>query len=275
MSGESVQRLTRRVLRSSISSILAAVHHREAPRILYYHRVDDDDHRSCVRPEQFFQQMAYLVANGYRVVTLEELCRRIEMGQELPGRSLVLTFDDGFLDNFTHAYPILKRFGFPATIFLTVGFMGTAELPVLSGLHRPARPLTWEQICEMDRHGIAFGSHTLTHPSLPDLGEEVAVQEVHLSRRLLADKLGHDVRFFCYPKGKFTPAVKAMVQQAGYAGACGVSPGPVRAASDLFALPRTYIGRDDTLSDFRKKLCGAWDLLHVGVQLWRRFGSRR
>ena len=146
---------------------------------------------------------------------------------------------------------------------------------MLSGPHRPARPLTWQQVDEMGKHGISFGSHTLTHPSLPQLGEAELRREVYGSRLLLEEKLGRDIQFFCYPKGEFTATVKALVQRAGYDGACSTYPGPVRAQSDLFALPRTYIGRDDTLSDFRKKLCGAYDLLHTGVQLWRRVRSRR
>jgi peptidoglycan/xylan/chitin deacetylase (PgdA/CDA1 family) len=265
----------RKALRSLASSVLETVHRNRRPRILYYHRVDDDDQRSCVRPEQFSNQMEYLSAHAYRVIDLEELRRTLVTGRALPAQSVVLTFDDGFADNYIQAYPILRRFGFPATIFLTVGFIGTAELPVLSGTHRPVRPLSWQQVCEMGEHGISFGSHTLTHASLPRLGKEELRREVYSSRLLLEEKLGRGVPFFCYPKGELTTTVKAFVQQAGYEGACSTYPGAVRAASDLFALPRTYIGRDDTLSDFRKKLCGAYDLLHTGVQLWRRMRSRR
>ena len=228
MLGNNLAKLARKTVRSLASSVMTMVPRPEAPRILYYHRVDDDDHRSCVRPEQFLQQMSYLSAHGSHVITLDRLYHSLLSGQTLPARSVVLTFDDGFADNYTQAYPILRRFGFPATIFLTVGFIGTSALPVLSGPHRPARPLTWQQVDEMGRHGITFGSHTLTHPSLPRLGEAELRREVYDSRRLLEEKLAHDIQFFCYPKGEFTSPVKAVVQEAGYAGACSVSPGQCR-----------------------------------------------
>jgi peptidoglycan/xylan/chitin deacetylase (PgdA/CDA1 family) len=252
-----------------MSSLVAAIHTQDAPRILYYHRIDEDNHRSSVYPEQFFLQLEHLANHKYRVLALEDLYRTLEQRQSLPRRSVVLTFDDGFADNYVHAYPVLRQFGFPATIFLTVGFIGAHTLPVLSDTHRALLPLSWEQVHEMHGHGVTFGSHTLTHPSLPQLTQEAAKQEVLASRVLLQEKLGHVVSFFCYPRGALTPAVKEIVRQAGYSGACSTFPGPIRLESDRYALPRTYISHDDTLQDFRKKLCGAYDLLHTGVQLWR------
>jgi peptidoglycan/xylan/chitin deacetylase (PgdA/CDA1 family) len=263
----------RKTLRSLASTLLATIRTQDAPRVLYYHRVDEDDQRSCVRPEQFHNQLRYLSTSGRQILTLDDLYRSLEMGHSLPQRSIVLTFDDGFADNYIHAYPALRTFGFPATIFLTVGFIGASTLPVLSDTHRELLPLTWEQVNEMNRHGVSFGSHTLTHPSLPQLPGEEARREIYTSRLLLQEKLGHSIPFFCYPRGAVTPSIKEIVRQAGYTGACSVHPGPVRVKSDRFALPRTYIGRDDTLDDFHKKLCGAYDVLHAGVQLWRRFQS--
>jgi peptidoglycan/xylan/chitin deacetylase (PgdA/CDA1 family) len=252
------------------SSLIAAIRRVDASRILYYHRVDLDEHRSCVHPEEFRRQMQYLRSEGYRVVLLEDLQRILTAGRPLPPRSVALTFDDGFADNYLHAFPVLQSLGYQATIFLTVGFIGTPTLPVLTGVHRPAPPLTWEQVETMAASGMTFGSHTFTHARLPALGNQALAREIYGSRRLLEGHLGQPVWFFCYPKGEFTPTIKDVVRRAGYKAACSVRPGPVHSSSDAFALPRTYIGRDDTLSDFGKKLCGAYDLLHATLQLWRR-----
>lgn len=264
----------RKLLRSVVSSLITTIHHQHAPRILYYHRVDEDDHRSCVRPEAFRQQMRYLTEQGYRVISLEELFRALNTG-ELLQRSVVLTFDDGFADNFHHAYPVLCRYAFPATIFLTASFIGSSTLPVFSDKNLLFPPLTWEQINEMSKHDIFFGSHTLSHPMLPTLLEKEAWQEIAASRTILRKKLGQPINFFCYPRGAFTPLVQKLVQQAGYIGACSTLPGAVHSNSNRFALPRTYISKDDSLEDFRKKLSGAYDVLHLGIQLWKRIHSHK
>lgn len=263
----------RKALRSLISSLIAAIRTQDAPRVLYYHRIDEDNHRSSVYPKQFFLQLEHLANRKYQILTLKELYQALERRQSLPRRSVVLTFDDGFADNYQHAYPALRQFGFPATIFLTVSFIGSDTLPVLSDTRRTLPPLSWEQVYEMRDHGIEFGSHTLTHPTLPQLTQEAAKQEVLASRILLQEKLGHSVSFFCYPKGALTLAVKDIVRQAGYSGACSTFPGPIRLKSDRYALPRTYISHDDTVQDFHRKLCGAYDWLHAGVQLWRQIRS--
>jgi peptidoglycan/xylan/chitin deacetylase (PgdA/CDA1 family) len=262
--------MVRKILRSLASSLIVALRQQQAPRILYYHRVDEDDHRSCVRPAAFRQQMRYLAEHDYPVLSLTELYHALETRASLPQRSIVLTFDDGFADNFHNAYPVLRTHAFPATIFLTVGFIGSATLPVFSDQSLLFPPLTWGHVSEMNHHGIAFGSHTLSHPMLPMLSEAEARKEIADSRRVLTEQLGHPVEFFCYPRGAFSPTVQKLVQQAGYTGACSTIPGAIHFDSNRFALPRTYIGKDDSLEDFRKKLCGAYDVLHLGVQLWRR-----
>jgi peptidoglycan/xylan/chitin deacetylase (PgdA/CDA1 family) len=246
-------------------------HLRPAPsgtvRILYYHRIDDEDHRSCVTPQAFADQMAFLRQEGFQLLPLAAVRAHLDERRPFPERSAIVTFDDGFADNYTRAFPILDREGVPATIFLTAKFIGTGELPVLrdrSGL----KPLTWEQATEMARHGIELGAHTLSHRSLTELDDAEVRHELSGSRSEIEQQTGARVRTFCYPRGHFDARVKGLVREAGFDLACTTLPGCVEPANDAFTLRRTFIARDDNLRSFRHKLEGSFDLLHAARQRW-------
>ncbi len=219
--------------------------------------------------------MAYLAGGGYRVLPLAELADRLAARAPLPDRAVVLTFDDGFRDNYEHAFPVLQRYAMPATIFLVAGYVGTERLPVLTGAPVVPRPLDWAQVREMHGRGIEFGSHTLTHPPLSRLPHDAAWREIRESRQVIEDHLGAPVRAFCYPRGDFDRAVKAMVREAGYRVACTTRPGVNAARSDPFALRRTYVGPHDTPAEFARKLEGGYDALQVALYLWQRLGRWR
>ena len=266
---------TRRVLRSALGAGLDAAVRLTRPRraqrdarIVYYHRIDDEMHRSCVAPRAFRDQMRFLVDAGYRVTSLAELGRAVSTGAALPPRTVAVTFDDGFADNYEHAYPVLAELGLPATIFVTVGMMG-GTLNVLRD-HHGLPALTWAQLREMLAGSISVGSHTLTHPRLSRLVPETLDDELTRSRATIAAETGVTTDLFCYPHGDFDARVREAVGRAGYRVACATSPGPVTGASDPLALPRTFVARDDTVADFARKLSGAFDVLHQGVQLLRR-----
>jgi len=236
-----------------------------AARIIYYHRIDDEQHRSCVTPRAFAEQMSLLRAEGFNVVPLSALRAHLDAQRPFPERTVAITFDDGFADNYTQAFPVLTRHALPATIFLAAGFMDGDDLPVLrdrSGI----RPLRWSEIDEMARHGVAFGAHTITHRSLPGLGADELRQEIEGSRDVVAQHLGQAVDSFCYPRGHFDAGVKQAVQAGGFQLACSTVPGHVAPDADPFTLRRTFIARDDSLRDFQRKLDGSFDLLHAARQ---------
>jgi peptidoglycan/xylan/chitin deacetylase (PgdA/CDA1 family) len=268
------------ISRSAVSLVAFALHQLgrlagplPGARILYYHSISNDPVRSSVSPEVFAAHIDYL-RGRCEPVSLSEVVRRLAGGAPLAPRTVVITFDDGFRDNYEQAFPILARAGIPATVFLTASFIGTQSLPTLSRTEFVPRPLDWGQVREMHAHGIEFGSHTLTHPMLSQVPLDDARREIAESRRMIEDKLGVPPPFFCYPRGDFNEAVKRMVKEEGYLAACTTLPGTNDRKADLFALRRTYIGRRDTPREFAKKMAGGYDLLQKGIRLWRRLRPR-
>lgn len=234
-------------------------------RVIYYHRIDDEQHRSCVAPRAFAEQMAWLRDEGFNVVPLDSLRAYLDAHRPFPERTVAITFDDGFADNYTAAFPVLARHALPATIFLATDYMDGDDLPVLrdrSGI----KPLTWAQVEEMARAGVAFGAHTMSHRSLPDLAPDEARREIVGSRDAVAARLGTGVQTFCYPRGHFDDGVKQAVRTAGFQIAVTTLPGCVTRDTHPFSLRRTFIARDDSLRDFQRKLDGSFDLLHAARQ---------
>ena len=189
--------------------------------ILYYHRVAPGvDPRTGVTPERFRRQMAILASLGYRGVTLREALALAAGQREIPGPlPIVLTFDDGYLDNYDHAAPILGEVGFRATIYFVAERMGgrvdwTGD-PLWGG-HPLMDPGKARELVEM---GFEAGSHTLTHPDLARLPEAEARREIAESRPRLSDLLSAPVTTFCYPYGSFLPIHAGMVREAGYSAA--------------------------------------------------------
>jgi peptidoglycan/xylan/chitin deacetylase (PgdA/CDA1 family) len=241
-------------------------------RVVYYHRIDNEDHRSCVTPRAFAEQMAFLRTEGWKPLSLAAVAVHLGSGEPFPERAVAITFDDGFKDNFTEALPVLQREEIPATVFLTTDFIGTDELPVLRDRSGIA-PLDWEEVRQMVSAGIDLGAHTLTHPSLPELDDAGLEHEVLACRDKIERETGLRPATFCYPRGHFDERVEACVRRAGYQLALSTLPGPVHPGDAPLRLKRTFIARDDRLRDFSHKLDGSFDRLHALRQGWSRMRS--
>ncbi len=174
----------------------------------------------------------------------------LRQGKPLRERSFVITFDDGFQTVFSEAFPVLQQYGMLATVFLTVGekkmLNPDDRLPSLNNRSM----LSWREMGEMQRCGIDFGSHTLTHPDLRCLSFECIKSEVCNSKAMIEDTLGIPVNCFSYPFGCYDHRSREIVKRY-FACACSDKLGLINASSDLYALERVdaYYLRSDLLFD--------------------------
>jgi peptidoglycan/xylan/chitin deacetylase (PgdA/CDA1 family) len=162
-------------------------------------------------------------------------------GQDFPKQSVVLTFDDGYQSLYTEVFPILQKYGFSATVFLVAGFCSKDNRwPGQPSIVPRMRLLTWEQIDEMARFGVEFGSHTFHHPRLDHLPASALYDEIVLPKIVLENHLGRPVTVFAYPYGRYTDWVKDMVSSS-YEAACSTQLGLVKPSSDRYELERVEI----------------------------------
>jgi peptidoglycan/xylan/chitin deacetylase (PgdA/CDA1 family) len=211
--------------------------------ILVYHRIVDevpvdDYYHNCVLREDFWGQMEALARAGYRTLPLDTAASLMRGRAPVPPNSIVLTFDDGYLDTFAIAGPILRHFGFTATVFVVAGLVGQRSLWD-AGKCCTAPLMDWEQLRQMLAWGLSVGSHTLTHPELRFLSEADARYEIEQSRRVLERQLGQPITTFCYPFGEWGATAYRLVRAAGYRAACNDS---WREEHRPFALARTLPG---------------------------------
>jgi peptidoglycan/xylan/chitin deacetylase (PgdA/CDA1 family)/glycosyltransferase involved in cell wall biosynthesis len=221
--------------------------------ILMYHafsKPGEPPSRYVLPKHRFAQQMAWLKLLGYHVISLEEYLRYRRDGGLIPIRSVVVTVDDGYADTYSVAYPILQRYGFPATIFLVSGYVGEANHWDEPGLLRGRRLMSWIEVREMLRGGMNFGAHTRTHPMLTAVSPDRARAEIAGSRAELEQEIGQPILLFSYPHGEYDATTRAIVENAGYSGACSVHTGMNTLATPEFELRRTEVYGTDSLLRF-------------------------
>lgn len=204
--------------------------------ILTYHSLDDSGSVISTSPGAFEMQMKYLAQNGYQSLSLSEATVFIRERKPFPEKVFVMTFDDGYQNNYTRAFPAMKEFGFKGTIFLISAYC--EKFWSGDGSSLDARPmLSWSEIKEMHEYGIEFGAHTSTHPDLTRIPFEQAEGEIRESKAAIQDRLGAEVTTFAYPYGKYNTEVKKMVGGQFY-GACSTRLGRAQIGNDPFSLNR-------------------------------------
>lgn len=212
--------------------------------IIMYHSVSPLAQKKnllAVSADTFERQMRFLKEHRYNVVSLEDLASLIKDRKSLPPRTLAITLDDGYEDNFIYAFPILKKYNLPATIFIIINEVGRPQ----------GDRLSWEQINQMQSSGlVTFGSHTFGPEPLTNIYTSRLVkfdiggyfkEQIAGSKMILEKKLGKPVNIFSYPEGRFNEAIRQEVIDAGYKAAVATNPGKKFSNNDVFALKRLRI----------------------------------
>jgi peptidoglycan/xylan/chitin deacetylase (PgdA/CDA1 family) len=191
-----------------------------------------------VTPEDFGAQLDWLDRNGYHPVDLNDVRAYLEGRATLPSRPVVLTFDDGYADLYTAAYPLLKQHRFKAVAYIVSGFVGSG------------RNVSPEQVREMDRNGIEIASHTFSHADLGASDPARLAMELGRSRADLEALVGHPVLDFCYPYGHFNDAAVQAIQRAGYLTATTTQPGLTHSLGDRYLWTRIRVRGGEPLGAF-------------------------
>ena len=246
------------------------------PVLLMYHGTPDDEpaSRFSTRAARFAAQLDLLQACGWHTARICDL----DDPAALPERTAVITFDDGYADNFRGGFEALARRGMTASWFIVSGCVGTqAQWLDLPPAQR--RMLSPGQLQEMHSAGMEIGSHTRTHADLEKLATHRLDEEIRGARTDLEDLLGTAVTSFAYPYGRFRPAAVDAVQAAGYRHACTTRAGWYRNSDNALQLRRVAIYRHDSVSSFARKLVFAnhdvgWSSVarYAGARLGARLG---
>jgi peptidoglycan/xylan/chitin deacetylase (PgdA/CDA1 family) len=197
-----------------------------------------------VAPNQFAAQLDYLQEQGFNTITFRQLVEFFEQGALLPLHPILLTFDDGWLDAYTVAFPELKKRGMVGNFFIVTQYTDAGGDVLID----------WDQVLEMDRAGMEFGGHTLNHADLSTLTLDEMRYQLSGAKQIIEDKLGHAVYALSYPFGAYNPLIMEQTRLAGYRAALILCCGYEQSGDILMALPRIRISYDDTLADFAEKL---------------------
>lgn len=218
---------------------------------LTYHRINDNNETPdiMVSTKNFERQMAYL-KKYFDIVPIDEIVNICINNKRLRRDTAAVTFDDGYKDNFTDAYPILKKYNVPALIFVAITYINESN------------KLSSDEIKAVQKGHITFGAHTITHKALAALDRESAFLEVSGSKSYLEQILQEEVKYFAYPYGKrgrdFTDETMQIVKDAGYKAAFATDNGFINGASNLFALNRIGV-RNFPLFVFKCRISGIFE----------------
>lgn len=250
--------------------------------ILMYHSISNDSedgthpyYKISTSPKRFAEHMQFLHDYNYKVIDLSEAVKIISEASvspntptfhhsNIPQGEVVLTFDDGYKDFYTHAFPILKQYGFSATVFLPISFINSGRKPGLKGKEH----LNWEEVRELQNMGVTFGSHTVNHLQLRFLNRAEIEREVEQSKRIVEEKIGKFIQSFSYPFAfpdedkEFKRYLKDTLERSDYKNGVSTRIGTVAKGEDKFFLKRIPVNSCDDIPFLKAKLQGGYDWIY-------------
>jgi len=242
---------------------------RSVPVLMYHHVNPHKGDMVTVTPTTFERQMEYLSEAGYKTLTLDELLSYIKGDLVLQQKAVVVTFDDGWLDNYIYAFPVLKKYNIHASIFIVTNIIERASRdggkpPTVVPTHRESKLimqkgeehevfLRWDIIKEMaESELIGFFSHAKTHASCDFLSEPELSEELEASKHVIEERLKKPCPFLCWPFGRYTSFAIEVARKVGYSATYTTNHGIVTPGSDPFAIKR--IGVKDDMGWFKSRM---------------------
>ncbi|MEM2153204.1 MAG: polysaccharide deacetylase family protein [Candidatus Bathyarchaeia archaeon] len=235
-------------LKYELLSLTSAIKPVKAIPVLLYHSIGENKSIHTVHPKEFEKQMRYLKKN-YEVKSLSEILDFVEGKDNPPKNVVAITFDDGYQDIYTNAYPILKKHDFPATVFITTGYCGR-EMPLTN---IKLKMLSWDEVRKLAEGGIEIGAHTVTHRVLTELSLKEAREEMFRSKDEVEKRIGRRVLYFAYPKGKANRELLNLAKEVGFKAAFW-GEGMIKVGDNPYALKRVSVNQTVTLSHFKLRL---------------------
>jgi peptidoglycan/xylan/chitin deacetylase (PgdA/CDA1 family) len=201
-----------------------------------------------VLPQDFEAQLRYLKQQGYETITLNDLLLNLTVGEPLPPKPVILTFDDGYADAYTHAFPLLKRFDFTGTFFVITKPIDEHNSDFLS----------WGQVKEMHAAGMKFEPHSYDHPDLRNRGYDFLVFQILGPKQAIEARTGEVCRFYAYPSGYYDQLVIDVLRSAHFWGAVVTAQGATHTAADAFTFHRIRVRGGEDLDAFVRLLNLDW-----------------
>ena len=239
----------------------------EVPVVMYHRVINKSEnegiHGTYIYENIFREHMKYLKDNNFSMITFEDLNNigwrnRFDKNKKY----IIITFDDGYVDNYELAFPILKEFNFKATIFL-MGESTYNEWDVKADGEKSFPLMSVEMIKEMQDYGIEFGAHTFNHPKLNKLSNDEIKHQIVDVKKPLEEKIGREIITFAYPYGILNDYAKKMVEEAGYTFGVATDSGSVCLSDDLYQIRRIAIFPNTNLFSFKRKVKGNYNFIKI------------